>query len=107
MADDAKVSITIEDRTYSLELKDIDGLEARAYRKATGFGVKSSFDLFQRGEFDDLEVVAGIVWLVRRREEPGLSYEDVLGSLTYGAFAEGASEETADATEGAEENPPA
>jgi hypothetical protein len=32
----------------------------------------------------DLDVVAGLVWIVRRRTEPGLTYDDVAGVMTYG-----------------------
>jgi hypothetical protein len=76
---DTKMEITVGNETYLIAVEDLTGLEVKAYREAVGTSPMAAFS-----NQPDLDVVAGLVWIVRRRTEPGLTYDDVAGVMTYG-----------------------
>lgn len=84
MSDSPNIKIVADGKTYELDLMDMDGLEARAFREATGVPPSRAFN--GDGALDELEVAAGIIWTVRRRTESSLTYDDVLKSLSYKSF---------------------
>lgn len=80
------MKIVADGKTYELEVLDMDGIEVRDFRKATGVSPTEVFLLGEPNDADALELAAGVIWIVRRRAEAGLTYEQVLGSLTFKSF---------------------
>ncbi len=85
---ETKLEATIDGKTYSLDFADFTGLEARLFRQAVGVSMLSAAELVEKGELDGLEMLGAIKWLVDRRDDPALSYEDVLEGLTYNSISE-------------------
>ena len=94
------------DRLYELDINDVTGLEARAYRQATGFGLQAALVMATQGHYDDLEWAAGIVWLVRRRNEPKLAYEEVLEDFSYADLRASEQRQRDEVPKGEEDFPP-
>lgn len=81
------VAFAVAGKAYEVDLFDIDGLEWRDARNASGLsqaeivaGALNPSDL-------NFDALAALLWVWRRRDEAALTYEDVLGSLSYGALA--------------------
>lgn len=76
------VRITVGGTDYDLFPDELTGEDAAAFRRATGFRLVEMFGGFSH----DLDTLAGLVWLVRRKDEPGLTYLEVARSLTLGNY---------------------
>ncbi len=77
------VSWRVGDHRYDIDLFDFDGIEWRDAKRATGMTQPALLtSALLEGDF---EATAALVWLLRRRSEPTLEYEDVLRSLSYGS----------------------
>lgn len=89
----------IGDARYDIDLFDIDGIEWRDAKRASGMqqGQLLALAVVEK----DLEALAAILWIWRRRKEPKLEYEDVLKGLSFGVLG---SDDTA-AEEGAADPP--
>lgn len=93
------VAWRVDGTVVSVDLFDIDGIEWRDAKRATGMSQREMVRAALTEE--DFEAIAGLLWIVRRREQPDLTYEDVLGSLSFARMgAQGDDEEV-------EESPPA
>lgn len=68
---------------YDLELADFTAAEATAFRHALGLSIAQ---VVNDGSAD-VDAVAGLVWLVRRRGAKSLPYAAVADSITYGNVA--------------------
>lgn len=77
------------------DLSDLDGIEARDFRMATGMSIAKAFQALAMQE-SDLEVVAGLAWLIKRRSLPGISYESVLKSVKFKDLEASVDEDDAD-----------
>jgi hypothetical protein len=91
-------------QAYKLELGEITGREDRDFRLAVGMTVVKAFDLVSKQELL-LEPIAGLLWLFARRDNPDLSYDDVLDSVTYADLAGDEEEEDEAPLEAAETVP--
>ena len=78
------VTWVIDDKRYDVDLFDLDGLEWRDAKRATGMTQNQL--VYLAVDQKDLEAVAAFLWLWRRRTEPGLKYEAVLKGLSFGAI---------------------
>lgn len=61
-------------------MEDLTGIDARDFRAAVGFPL---VQVFANAAAYDIDVAAGLVWLVRRRTEPNLSYADVARTINF------------------------
>lgn len=86
MAERTKNVVTwlIGDKRYDVDLFDIDGLEWRDAKRATG--MSQTAIVVNALDAKDFEAIAAILWLWRRRTEPGLEYEAVLKGLSFGVL---------------------
>lgn len=76
--------ITVGGKKYSLDITDVTGAEARAFRREVGASVIDAGELAGAGTIDHLEFVAGVKWLIDRRSNPDLVFDEVLNNITYG-----------------------
>jgi hypothetical protein len=82
------VTWTLAGTAVAVDLHDLNGVEWSAAKRALGWGWVSEVDIIERAlRHRDLEAIAAIVWLWRRREDAALVYEDVLGSMTFARLA--------------------
>lgn len=79
--DDPELNIKIGDKSYAVRIGELTGRDVRDYRALLGFPPQRVFS--DPKEFD-LDAMAGLVWLVRRRDEPNLGFEKVLDAINYG-----------------------
>jgi hypothetical protein len=82
VADDTNiVSWQVDGKRYDVDLYDIDGVEWRDAGRATGMTQRQI--MYQALVVKDFDAIGALLWIVRRRAESGLAYEDVLRGLTY------------------------
>lgn len=74
------VRITVDSDTYDVDLSDLTGIDAKDFRRAVGIPLAAV--LTEKTELD-LDVVAGLVWLARRRNEPSLTFEKVAAGINF------------------------
>ncbi len=85
----ATLRVTWDGRTDEIRLDDVTAAEAGLFRRHVGISLRQAF------EDIDVDTMAGLVWLVRRRENSRLTYEQVARSFTYADLA-AAMEDTLD-----------
>jgi hypothetical protein len=77
---DPGFSMTLDGRTYTVRLSELTGIDAKDFRAEVGVPLSV---VFRDPAALDLDVLAGLVWLVRRRLDRRLSYAQVASSLRY------------------------
>lgn len=80
--DDRTLKFKVRDKVYEFDFGDVDGIESRDFRQATGLSFVQAVNSLAEGGID-LEPVGGIIWLIERRTNPKLKYEDVLKDLKF------------------------
>lgn len=81
MSDSPALAVTINGVEHVIRFADFTALESRDFRREMGIGLAAAF-----ADTPDLDTIAGIVWLHRRKDNPGLTFEAVAGELTYDNF---------------------
>jgi hypothetical protein len=85
MAEEVRLELVIDGAVVIIEPLDVTGVEWRDIKKATGLSVREVMD----GVSDlDLDAVAGLAWNVLRRDDPGLTVDDVLAGLSLRTLVE-------------------
>ncbi len=86
-----------------VDFLDLDGVEWRDLKRVTGLGRSG---LMTSALMDrDLDAIGAFIWIKRRRDEPGLTYEDTLRGLTLRALVP-PEDAAVDSEEEAETGPP-
>lgn len=75
------VSWAVDGVRYDVDLYDIDGLEWRDITRATG--LLQSTVMSQALIAKEFDAIGALIWIWRRRNEPDLSFETVLKTLSY------------------------
>lgn len=78
MADEA-TAFKVAGVRYEISPNDFTAAEAGDFRRELGFSLGEAFSAGSA----DLDVIAGLVWLIRRRTVKGLGYRQVAESITY------------------------
>ncbi len=76
---DTALAITVDGTTHTIRLANLTAIDAKDFRAAVGVSLAQAMS---EGS-TDLDVVAGLVWLARRKTERGLPYATVAKALTY------------------------
>jgi hypothetical protein len=75
------MKIELDGRTYLVRENDLTPRDIRALRQETGF---SWAGLGRELEKDpDIDLIAALVWMARRLDGEVISYDDVLGEMSY------------------------
>lgn len=81
------MSIKIEDITYNISLGEFSSLDEFDFYQATSRNGRPGLTLMECFQDKKLAgasfVIAGMVWLHRRKSEPELTYEEVMASLHF------------------------
>lgn len=80
MADEAGFEIIADGVKYTIRMSDLSAADAGLFRKTVGLPLAAAFT---EGNAD-IDVIAGLVWLVRRKTNPTLAYAAVAETLNYG-----------------------
>lgn len=78
MADTRTIVLEVDGVQHTLRSKDLSALDAQDFRAKVGVTLAAALN----GP-NDIDVLAGIVWLSRRRTERTLTYEQVAASFSY------------------------
>lgn len=76
---DLAVRITIAGEPHEFRVGDYTAVEARLFRGEMGVSLQK---IFRTGDLD-IDVIAALMWLHRRRDNPRLTYDEVASELTY------------------------
>lgn len=76
---DSALTITVDDVVYDIRLANLTAIDAKDFRAAVGVSLAQAIS---DGSLD-LDIVAGLIWLVRRQRERGLAYSKVAKEITY------------------------
>lgn len=76
-----EIRITVDGTPYTFAMDDASSEDAAALRRATGMSLRGMFEAAANDL--DIDIVAALVWLVRRRDERGLRYEQVAREIGY------------------------
>lgn len=79
MSQPATLVITVDGKEYKVKLSQLTAIDAKDFRASVGVSLAQAI----AGGSGDLDVIAGLVWLARRKIERGLPYAKVAASLTY------------------------
>lgn len=84
MADSpAQLLVTVDGAEHYLTIRDLTALDAKDFRAKVGSSLQDALRDVYGGQGIDLDRVAGLVWLSRRRSEPKLPFESVAYTLGY------------------------
>lgn len=73
------VKITVDGVAHILDYSELTAIDSKDFRREVGIPLAS---VLTDKEDVDLDVIAGLIWLARRKNEPGLTYETVARSVT-------------------------
>jgi hypothetical protein len=76
---DAALAITVDGTTHTIRMGNLTAIDAKDFRAAVGVSLTQAMS---EGS-TDLDVVAGLVWLARRKRERGLPYAKVAAAMNY------------------------
>lgn len=74
------VRATVDGVDYDLDFSDLNAIDAKDFRREVGIPIAS---VLTGGVDADLDVIAGLVWLARRKNEPSLTYTAVAESISF------------------------
>ena len=91
--------VSIGGKRTRVMLDSFDGRDTKLCREETGHAPQF---WFQRQEEWDIDIIAMLVWLTRRKFKPSLTYDAVLESINYDNFevVDGPAEDGEDDPEG-------
>lgn len=81
--DDADVSLAFdfEGQRYELSQRDMTASERLAWRQTLGMPFLA---MLMQGL--DVDVVAGVIWIIKRRSDPRLAFTDIADKLRWDDF---------------------
>lgn len=80
MSDEPGLEIEVAGKKYVIRLTEFTGRDVKDFRGEVGFAPRRAFT--EPGLLD-IDVIAGFVWIARRRLKATLTYDEVLDSITY------------------------
>jgi hypothetical protein len=70
--------IVIGEKQYLMDYSDITGLEWKEIKKLTGLG---AMEAIGQASMLDMEVLGAIVYIIAKREDNKIKFDDILGQL--------------------------
>ena len=89
----AGFEVEIGGKRTRVMLDSFDGRDSKLCRDETGHAPQF---WFSHQEEWDIDIIAMLVWLTRRKFKPSLTYDDVLESISYDNFEVGGGDDTAE-----------
>lgn len=74
------VRITVGDDVYDIDFSDLTAVDAKDFRREVGIPLAA---VLADKEDADIDVIAGLVWIVRRKAEKGLTFDTVAKSISF------------------------
>lgn len=83
MAEESTIAFKVNDKPYSVDVGKFTGIEIRDFENAVGTPLFATLNGVGTGTAEPMMFVAGTKWLIDRRSNPSLTFDEVLGSITY------------------------
>lgn len=81
---DSGLAFTVDGKRFELNLEEISGRDAKMFRDACGMSFRKAAGMFVADPDNvDLDTVAGIIWFARCQAGEQVTYDRVLGEITY------------------------
>lgn len=74
------IAFAIAGENYTVNYAHLTAVDAGDFRRAVGIPLAAAF----KEGVADIDVIAGLVWLVRRAGDRTLTYEKVAATVNYG-----------------------
>lgn len=94
------LEITVNDEKVAVDFSDINGLEWRDIKRETKL---TANEVLTAGAKMDFEALGAVVWVVLKRDDALLEYEEVLRDMTLADFVSGIDEDEDEDTEDSED----
>ena len=78
------IRITVAGKQHYLKFDELSAKDAKDFRHETGSSLAT---VFLEGTVD-LDIIAGLLWLERRKTNPKVTYDSIASTLTYGTEIE-------------------
>ena len=90
----AALAVSVDGTTFTVDPDEITAMDASALRRATGLSVRAVMQAAQ--DDPDIDIIAALVWLARRRVERELPFKAVAEQIGYGSDIQPANAEPVD-----------
>lgn len=87
------VTWDVDGTNYAVDLYDIDGIEWRDALRATEYDTQGDL-IVAALTLKNFTAIAALLWIWRRRENKELTFDEVLGGLSYGSMMDPDEDET-------------
>lgn len=74
------IRASVDGVDYDLDFSDLTAIDAKDFRREVGTPLAS---VLTGGVDADIDVIAGLVWLARRKHQPSLTYTEVAQSISF------------------------
>lgn len=74
------VRVTVDGTDYDLDFSDLTGIDAKDFRREVGIPLAA---VLAETQDPDIDVIAGLVWLARRKTQPSLTYTEVAAGINF------------------------
>lgn len=74
------VRVSCDGTTYDIDFTDLTAIDAKDFRREVGIPLMS---VLSNQEQPDLDVIAGLIWLARRKGEPTLTFTEVATAINW------------------------
>lgn len=77
---DKVIRFKVDGARYDIDLGDFNAIDAKDFAPTVGMPLAEVYS----GKPLDLHVIAGLMWLTRRKTNPDITYRELAEGLTYG-----------------------
>lgn len=78
MAESPTMTLSVGGKTETIRFDQLNAIDARDFRRELGMSLTQAF-----ASTPDLDTLVGLLWLARRRRQPGLTFEQVAAKVGY------------------------
>lgn len=78
MAETPTITLSVGGKAEQIRFDQLTAIDARDFRRELGVSLTQAFT-----DAPDLDTLVGLVWLSRRRRQPGLTFAQVASTIGY------------------------
>lgn len=92
-SDDPVIQVTLDGETIDVDLFDIDGNEWATVKKQLKLKPRQ---VFEDAQDFDFEALAALVWIMKRRDDPQVGYDEILSGLSMRSLVDDTDDDDAE-----------